>query len=296
MSMAAAIHPTPSISRKFDSTDNRRLTGLWLSIAACTGERLRADAPSLEWAFDDNPRSVEHLRPVLRGFPPDENTGVNVDLSTCQRVAAACLQYANGIPFNEPPVLAADRPVRAPGLGTPRLEPVSLDPGSRRPSHGNRAERALENTSRSAWATGSPTEAALTAHIDVGQTGRLVISRLPPDCTTGEIAEAIQTHVEWARRRHGTGEDDHEAEREPTPPSGTCPDDSTRDGARLVDDLRPGADTDAVRRFVATIWGVRRRIAIDVGVPIPDLIRGFSHSDPDTLDERLTLIERAIQR
>lgn len=92
----------------FDSTDNRRLTGLWLSIATDLGlywgERLRADAPSLVWAFDDDPRSVEYLRPVLRGFPPDEDTGISVDLSTCQRVAAACLQYANGIPFHEPGV------------------------------------------------------------------------------------------------------------------------------------------------------------------------------------------------
>lgn len=91
---------------KFDNTDNRRLTGLWLSIATDLGlywgERLRAEAPFLQWGFEDNPGSIEYLRPVLRGFPPDEDTGISVDLSPCQRVAAVCLQYANGIPFYEP--------------------------------------------------------------------------------------------------------------------------------------------------------------------------------------------------
>lgn len=124
-----------------------------------------------------------------------------------------------------------------------------------------------------AWASGEPTELALSARIEIDGDGRLGISRLPPDSTAGEVAQAIA-----ARGAVGFPVRDVVAE-----PLG--------DATRLVVILRDGAEIDEACRVIAGLWGVRRTVVAGNGTSLADSVRAAARGDD--LDDRLALLEAA---
>ncbi len=157
---------------------------------------------------------------------------------------------------------------------------------------------------RDAFTAGLEVGLVLTARISEGHDGRsprnhvqLVISDLPPDASASAIAETIVSRIDRARRSTGPpGRTPTPEYREEPPPISDINDASAGGITELVVTVTQGADAVAARRFLDTIWGVRRTMTVCLGRPVATLVREFIERSPGDLEHRLTLIEAAIRR
>lgn len=147
---------------------------------------------------------------------------------------------------------------------------------------------------RAEFASGQPTTLRLQARITAISQRDLVISNLPPDVNVGTIANSIQRSIDFPDRPPG---------RPSRPPGRGSPhpiaqvnDQSTTAlGTRLAITVRPDADLDTATSVLEDIYGIHRTITVNLGQPLPELLRGWIRiHGRDQLERRLARIEAAI--
>jgi DNA gyrase subunit A len=133
-------------------------------------------------------------------------------------------------------------------------------------------------------ASGAATEIVASARIE-SDGDLLVISHLPPDSSEERVQESISRFVHRQSRpdrRSGTGPGIRSIRNERT----------SRSGTRIVVERQRHADAQGVAAALLEMWPIRQSIAVRFEQPLATLIRAAA-SDPDGLDERLAMVERA---
>jgi len=149
-----------------------------------------------------------------------------------------------------------------------------------------------------AFSSGAETELQLSARISSSAVDRLVVSHLPPDCSPSEIAESIRSRNERDRRDKIRGSqrgpaDGRMDDRALIRNIGDISD--SADGTRLEISVVRGSDLEEARRYLNTIWHIRRTMSVRLTEPVAALIRPFGSADSIDVDQRMAAIGAAIR-
>jgi len=119
------------------------------------------------------------------------------------------------------------------------------------------------------------------AHIDRAENGELVISRLPPRSSASDIGSSIELRV----RRAGSD----------VLPIADLNDASFGSQTRIVVRLVDSADPDSVARQLRDMWGVHTTINVELGAPLPTVLRTWvdRHGDIDLRKQLRPITEAA---
>ncbi|GEM_PF-2545155 len=145
-----------------------------------------------------------------------------------------------------------------------------------------------------AFCSGAETELQLSARISESAPDRLVISHLPPDCSPSEIGESIRSRNERDRRDKPSGSQRGPAD-DPALIRNIGDISDRANGTRLEISVARGSDLAEARRYLNTIWHIRRTMSVRLTEPVAALIRPFGSADSIDVDQRMAAIGDAIR-
>jgi hypothetical protein len=141
------------------------------------------------------------------------------------------------------------------------------------------------------FAAGDPTELRLSAHIAEITGDRLLISHLPPDIASGEIANRIQTRLHPLA--HPTIDTPLGHGNESSPILDVNDSSTVETGTHLVVTVAAGRLSEA-RSIIDDIWGIHRTMSVHLRQPLANLIRHFGEQPAADLQPRLSLVESSF--